>query len=302
MPEAAGDEHAAINDGSSSDAGVGATLRAARDAAGLDLKQLATRTRVTVRHLEALEQGDYGSLPGRPYALGFGRSYARAVGLDETDIAERIRGELDSRAPPPPPRVIHQFEVGDPQKTPSRLVNWLALLLAVAVVGAGLVFWRTAYWPAAELPPLVGSETASPTPGTAGRQPSNAAPAASGASPPPPAAPVAASPVVFTALEDKVWVKFYDGAGTQLMQKQMAKGEAYTVPPEAVEPKLWTARPDALAVTVAGKPVPPIADRQRIVKDVAVSVSALLARPSAALPAPAATPAAAAGQAGPIPS
>ncbi|MES2302439.1 MAG: helix-turn-helix transcriptional regulator, partial [Pseudomonadota bacterium] len=47
-------------------ASVGESLRAAREAAGLDIKQLALRTRVTVRHLEALEAGDYAALPGRP--------------------------------------------------------------------------------------------------------------------------------------------------------------------------------------------------------------------------------------------
>jgi cytoskeleton protein RodZ len=243
--------------------GVGATLRAAREAAGLDLKQLSQATRVTTRHLEALEAGDYGAFPGRPYALGFARSYARAVGLDEKTVAEAVRGELDQQAPPPPPRAINQFEVGDPAKTPSRLTGWLSAGLVVAIALAGLVFWRSYYLPSAELPSLVGPEEPRPAPSSVAAQ----APALQ-----------PSGPVVFTATEDRIWVKFYDGTGKQLLQKELAMGESFTVPQDAVDPKLWTGRPDALTVTIGGQGVPRIADKEGIVKDVAVSAAALLAR------------------------
>lgn len=249
-------------------AGVGATLRAAREAQGLSLKDIAARTRITARHVEALEAGDYDSLPGRPYALGFARSYAKAVGMDEALIAEAVRRELSARAPAPETRVIHQFEAGDPAKTPSRLISWLAGLLVVAVLGLGLVFWRSYYWPSAELPALVGPEQPKP----AAAKPVSQQPGA------PAAAARPNGPVVFTAQEDRIWVKFYDGSGKQLVQKLMAKGETYTVPDGVTDPKLWTGRPDALTITIGGQAVPRIADKQGIVKDVAVSGPALWAR------------------------
>lgn len=264
---------------------VGQTLRAAREAAGLDIKQLSQRTRVTTRHLEALEAGEYAVLPGRPYALGFARSYARAVGLDEKVIAASVREELEQQAPPPPPRVINQFEVGDPAKTPTRLTAWLAAGLVVAIALAGLVFWRSYYLPSSDLPALVGAEEPKPV-------------ASQAAVAPPPAAP--AGPVVFTATEDRIWVKFYDGQGQQILQKEMAKGESFTIPATVQDPKLWTGRPDALTITVGGQAVPRIAEREGIVKDVPVSAQALLARGTAApaatgtAPTVAATPATAA--------
>lgn len=244
---------------------VGARLRAAREAAGLSVADLSTRTRITTRHIESLEAGDYAALSGRPYALGFARSYARAVGLDDKTILADLRAELDRQEPAAPPREIHQFEVGDPAKTPSRLLSWLAGVLVLIVIALGLVFWRSSYWPAAELPPLVG-----PSPEASAVAPAPTAPAAP--------APAASGPVVFTALDDGIWVKFYDGAGVQLLQKQLSKGESWTIPAGVQEPRLWTARPDALAITVGGKPVSRIADTQRIVKDVPVSAAALLAR------------------------
>ncbi len=93
-----------------------------------------------------------------------------------------------------------------------------------------------------------------------------------------PAAAAANGPVVFTAIEDGVWVKFYDAAGKQLLQKTMARGESYTVPADAQGPKLWTGRPEALAITVGGRPVAKLSETQRTMKDVPVTPAALLAR------------------------
>ena len=291
VAEADGNENTKSREDADSIASLGSNLsvaeqlRRAREARGLSIADVAGLTRITSRHVEAIEQGDYATLPGRPYALGFARSYARAVGLDGAVIAEAVRAELGARAPAPEPRVIHQFEVGDPDKTPSRLVSWLALLLVIAIVGMGLVFWRSYYSPSAELPALVGAP----------------APQAPVAKPPAPAtpasAPAANGAVVFTALEEGIWVKFYDGSGKQLMQKQMAKGESYTVPADAVGPMVWTGRPEALAVSIGGHPIGKLDDSRKTVRDLPVSAAALLARSSASTPQSAPASGSATGQA-----
>jgi hypothetical protein len=256
---------------------VAVRLRAAREALGLSAGEVAKRTRITLRHIEALEAGDYAAMPGRPYAIGFARGYARAVELDGTVISDAVRAELQGSAPRPEPRVLHQFEVGDPAKTPSRMVVWLALLLVGAILAMGGVFWRSYYAPAVSLPLLAGPEEARTA---EQRHPQAKVPSAG-----PAQAPVN-GPVVFTALEDGIWAKFYDGQGKQLMQKQLAKGESYTIPAEAVSPKLWTGRPDALAITIGGQAIPRLADGEKIVKDVPVDAASLRGRAQAAAPAP----------------
>ena len=256
-----------------------ARLRAAREALGLTTADIAARTRITERHIVALDRGDLAALPGRPYVLGFVRSYARVVGLDEADLARLARNELDADVPNPATRMVHQFDVEDPAKTPSRLLTWLALALFLAVIAAGGVFWRSYYAPAADLPSLALPD------------PAPVAPAVQKPAAPP---PVANGPVVFTARDDNVWVKFYDGHGQQLMQKVLAKGESYTVPADAFEPKVWTGRPEALTVSVGGRVVAPLSDHRGMVRDVAVTAQALLARPQAPATPPTATDAGAA--------
>jgi hypothetical protein len=89
--------------------------------------------------------------------------------------------------------------------------------------------------------------------------------------------------VVFTAL-DEAWVRFYTPEGT-LSEMLMARGDSYTIPANAREPMLRTGRPDALQITVGGRPVPKLSEDEQVMSDVPVSAQALLARGR-----PAATP------------
>src|SRR3546814_12562621 len=79
---------------------TGDKLRLAREAAGLSLADVATRTRITQRHLEAIEKSDFSALPGRPYVTGFARAYARAVDLPEAEIGAAVPRALRAAAYP----------------------------------------------------------------------------------------------------------------------------------------------------------------------------------------------------------
>lgn len=237
-------------------------LLRAREAAGMSRAQLAAHTRIPERHLAAIEAGDFAALPALTYAVGFSRSYAKALGLDETGIASEVRAELAAQDPEPQRRGVPTFEPGDPARVPGGRLTWLAAIGVVAVIVAGLLLWRSPWSPGGSLPSILPQETAAP------------AATASAA----PAAPSLAGPVVFTALEPGLWVKFSDGAGNQLMQKQLAQGESWTVPADQPQVLIWTARPHALAITIGGQPVPKLSDVQKTMKDVPVTAAALLAR------------------------
>ncbi len=247
--------------------GIGGQLRAAREERGLTLDQLAAETRIPQRHLAAIEDGEFAALPARTYAIGFSKTYARAVGLDEGDVAASVRAELDAQELGPRPRPPG-FEPGDPARVPSSTLAWLAGAAAVLLFVGGFFFLRPLFAPTAELPSLVEQEEA--------EQAARAAAAAEEAEPA--SAQVASGPVVFTALEEGVWVRFYDADGRRLLEKLMALGERYTVPAEAVGPQLWTGRPDALGITVGGRPVPKLSEDDGVMRDVPVSAEALLAR------------------------
>lgn len=250
--------------------GVGDKLRMAREKAGLTLGQIAAETRIPQRHLEVIEAGDWNELPARTYATGFARTYAKAVGLDPRATVDEVRAELAASEPGDRMRGSG-FEPGDPARVPSRGLALFSLFAVIVLLVGGFMFYTRVLAPGAGPGSLLDEQRA------AERAAAAKAPAA-------PAAPVAApagGPVVFTALDDGVWVKFYDATGNQLMQKQMAKGESFTVPAEADGPQVWTGRPDAFAITVGGRPVPKLAEDDIVVKDVPVTAEALLARGNA---------------------
>lgn len=247
---------------------AGILLRRAREEAKLTIEQVSGETRIGQRHLKLIEQGDFDSLPGRTYAIGFSRSYAKAVGLNDKAIAAMVRAELaesghGGRGNAP------GFEPGDPARIPTRGLAWLSALAAILLIAGGFAYFRDYFFPGSGPRALV-AEAPAPAPDVpqGGGQ-------AGGADAP---AGTAGGTVVFTSLEDGVWVKFYDAEGNRLMEKQMALNERFTVPADVDGPQIWTARPDALAITVGGKPVPKLAEELQTMRDVPVSAEALLAR------------------------
>lgn len=244
---------------------VGERLRATRTAAGLDLNDIAGKTRVPIRHLEAIERGDYSALPSTTYAIGFARSFARAIGADEAAIARDLRAELGRM--PGEDSEYTPYEPVDPARVPSRLLAWTAAFLAIVLL-VGYLVWRSDWLggDAATVPPT--PVATAPTP----------------ASPPAAAAPSPTGQVVLTATAP-VWLRIYDKANKVLLQKEMAAGETYNVPLDAETPMIRTGRPEVLKVTVDGKEVAALGPPEKMIRDVGIDAKALTARA-----APATTP------------
>lgn len=68
----------------------GEDLRMERLSRGIALKDITAITKISTRHLEALEQGRFRLLPGGILNKGIVRGYAGAVGLDQHDWTERF--------------------------------------------------------------------------------------------------------------------------------------------------------------------------------------------------------------------
>lgn len=236
-------------------------MRAARKKAGLSLADIAARTRVPLRHLEALERGDYGALPGITYCAGFARAFARAVEMDEVALVAKIRREADDAGDFASTQ-FHMEEPVDPARIPPRIMAWVAAIIALLIVG-GYALWRIQL----NAPPAEEAVLSPPQ-----------RPAAHRKQAPRPAAAVAqAGPVMLTATED-VWLRINDGADNELFEGMLKRGENFTVPADAKNPTILTGRPDALAVTVGGRPVPPLGTAEKTISNFPISAAALLGR------------------------
>lgn len=68
----------------------GEDLRTERLSRGIALEQITEVTKISRRHLVALEQGRFRLLPGGILSKGIVRGYVTAIGLDERDWTERF--------------------------------------------------------------------------------------------------------------------------------------------------------------------------------------------------------------------
>ena len=61
-------------------------VRVWRQQKGISLEAIAAATKLSMRHLEAIEAGDFSRLPGGIYNTSYLRQYARAINFDEADL------------------------------------------------------------------------------------------------------------------------------------------------------------------------------------------------------------------------
>ena len=245
---------------------VGQRLRAAREAAGMTLEEVATTTRIPTRHLESLENSDFERLPAPTYTIGFAKNYAQAVGLDRREIADQLRGEVGGLRPAS--FQIDSFEPADPARA---FPKWLmfAVLAAIVLVIAGFGWLRS-------------REYAEDEPIAEGQAPVNAAaPAQAATAAPAPAA--AQGPVVVTA-NDEVWLSIKDGK-TTLKEGVMQAGQSFEVPATATAPVLSTGKPEALRISVGTADAPAVGPAATTVSNVSLLAKDLMQLRPAAQPA-----------------
>lgn len=75
---------------------VAEILRTGREKRGQDLRSVANILRIRYVFLEAIERGDFASLPGDTYAYGFVRTYAGYLNLDKDEIVRQFKQEVQS--------------------------------------------------------------------------------------------------------------------------------------------------------------------------------------------------------------
>jgi cytoskeleton protein RodZ len=108
----------------------------------LDIADVESKTKIRAKYLRALENEEFGMLPGPTFVKTFLRTYAEALGLDPHVLVEEYRSTYESRdeleqlQPLGPTAVARDRRRGmRPPRGP-----WVAIVLAVvAVVGVLLV-------------------------------------------------------------------------------------------------------------------------------------------------------------------
>lgn len=116
---------------------LGEYLRQQRQGKGLSLNHISAHTKITLNHLQALEDGCYGQLPAETYLRGFLVSYAELLDLPVEKILEWYRSERPEKLPPvlntPSTPMTYSHSVFPLERKSILLI--LLLFVALAAVG-----------------------------------------------------------------------------------------------------------------------------------------------------------------------
>ena len=84
---------------------IGAYLKRLRGQLGFTIQDISSKTKISQSYLENLENEEFASLPNDVFIKGFLRSYAKVLGLTESDVLERFqqwKQKHQASAPPAP--------------------------------------------------------------------------------------------------------------------------------------------------------------------------------------------------------
>ncbi|MCW8277016.1 helix-turn-helix domain-containing protein [Pseudomonas sp. PCH199] len=118
----------------------GETLRQARESNGWSLAEVALKLNLTVNSLSNLEAGEFDKLPGHTFARGYIRAYAKLLGMDQAVLVQQFDQSTgtDSQG-----SSVHSLgRIEEPVRVSHTILRIVSLLLLVAVIGGGFVWWQ----------------------------------------------------------------------------------------------------------------------------------------------------------------
>lgn len=283
----------AITDGSR----IGETLRKIREERGLILADVARDTRIPLRHLTALEADQYDSLPARPYAIGFIRTYYNYLGLNPQEAIEQYKNVTYTSD------TLNVGTTSEPlneSRLPSRAMvigSILGVIVFIALAWIAYTYLRqsketpvaTASTDSATAPPASASQppvlsqsaappvsatpaaplvpTATPAIETSGPVSANPVMAQSANMLPPVAVPATngTGGMVIHATEDS-WIKVSDGGPVSFKIGILKAGDNYSVP-ALPGVKLTTGNAGGLELTYNGKALTSLGKKGELVRN-----------------------------------
>lgn len=208
--------------------GVSERLRAAREARGMSVGEVAQTLKFSPRQIELVEAGAWSSLPGQTFIRGCVRSYARLLGLDAEPLLRDLEAaDLPKAAELQVPGSTRATlpQAGQTRRKEVAPVVGGLMLVVFAVIAYFVVpvdFWRR------ESTIVVQRSATAPAAVPAGAA-ENPAPAASAAPAATDAAAVGIAASVRFHFDQSSWVEVRDAGGNLLLSQNNAAGSVQEV-------------------------------------------------------------------------
>jgi cytoskeleton protein RodZ len=247
--------------GSESGSSFGTWLRRQREAREISLREIAERTKISLRYLQAMEEDRFEVLPAPIFAKGFLREYARYVGLSPDEVVNHYLSVQQPQAD----------EEGQDGRRERRggggWPHWLSLgaaVLALLGLAALIAFvsdrWRQHRAGGAEPRPPIVAPMSAPVP----------------PAPPVPAAAPSAPLEVTVEFNQECWVEaVVDGGSRRAEMREQGESMQLEAKQSVVFAKLGNA--GAVEIQVNGYPYPLDKKHGEVVKDLKIDLDTVRA-------------------------
>ena len=152
---------------------LGQRIRAAREARGLSLSDVAQQIRIRSVYLAAIEDESWSTIGAPVYIRGFLRTYARFLGLDPEEVVAAFNRTQPAPAQTLPGREA-PLEEDEPRPRRSAALIWIAAVVAVVLI-AFVTYNELTLRRSAPVPAVAVATTAPPSAAPAGATPAPAA-------------------------------------------------------------------------------------------------------------------------------
>lgn len=210
---------------SSESGSFGDWLRRQRELREISLRDIAERTKISLRYLEAMEADRFDLLPAPIFAKGFLREYARYVGLSPDDVVNHylsVHHPEELADPKEDTKVRSRPKTVDPGPTPVRRTWSWGLLLALAglvlLVLVAVLAWFVDHRHKEPVSVNQAPPIAAPPPVQVAAPP----PVAAKPTPPPPSAPIQVS----LDFNKDCWVEAVIDGGKSRLAELRIQGES----------------------------------------------------------------------------
>jgi cytoskeleton protein RodZ len=118
---------------------IGKTLKAIREGKNISLNDIASKMRLDVRFIAAIEEDQFDSLPDPIYVRGYIRSYSKLVGADADVLVRSYEEQGGNFEPEIIPEIRHSSQTSSSDKP----VKAFTYLIAFALVVLLIAWWQS---------------------------------------------------------------------------------------------------------------------------------------------------------------
>ncbi len=137
------------------DTSLGEFLRETRSSQGTDLTTIAEETKISLKNLQAIEEGDFAALPAEAFTRGFYTLYAKSLSLDPAEVLKKYGEEKPNQTKSgnrttPPGKLA--MDVSNMAERPTLIpFSMFGLILLLLLLFGAFLCWYFSWNPATYL-------------------------------------------------------------------------------------------------------------------------------------------------------